>query len=168
MDVQAFARLSKKLAKVPRKKKEEGSSASQPLVDEVLKKAGAPKTPEGEGVSREIVAADASAVAGGSQAGELKRKNVGKGVMPPENKKKKRGEGGKDAPLVIIDEPPTFHPSESTPLEDFDEGTWPRETVQFSFKKGTAIMHGTLDPREFLRGATTPLDRSTLGRFDDE
>ncbi|CAH9126665.1 unnamed protein product [Cuscuta epithymum] len=29
-------------------------------------------------------------------------------------------------------------------------------------------MHGTLDPREFLRGATPPLDRSTLGRFDDE
>ncbi|CAH9138926.1 unnamed protein product, partial [Cuscuta epithymum] len=88
--------------------------------------------------------------------------------MPPENKKKKRGEGGKDAPLVIIDEPPTFQPSESTPLENFDEGAWPRETVQFSFKKGTAIMHGTLDPREFLRGATPPLDRSTLGRFDDE
>ncbi|CAH9114312.1 unnamed protein product [Cuscuta epithymum] len=29
-------------------------------------------------------------------------------------------------------------------------------------------MHGTLDPREFLRGATPPLDRSTLGRFANE
>ncbi|CAH9132616.1 unnamed protein product [Cuscuta epithymum] len=167
MDVQAFARLSKKLAKVPKKKKEEGSS-NQPLVDEVLKKAGASMVPEGEGHPKGAAVMDTVAEAGGSQAGELKRKNTGKGVMPPESKKKKKTEGTKDAPLVITEGPSPFQASESIPLEDFDEGAWPQETVQFSFKKGTAVMHGTLDPREFLRGATPPLDRSTLGRFDDE
>ncbi|CAH9113888.1 unnamed protein product, partial [Cuscuta epithymum] len=29
-------------------------------------------------------------------------------------------------------------------------------------------MHGTLDPREFLKGATPSVDRSTLSRFGDE
>ncbi|CAH9136185.1 unnamed protein product [Cuscuta epithymum] len=166
MDPKAFAKLTKKLAKEPRKKKEEGSSANQPPVDEVLKKAGAPKVPEGGDLSQKPVA-DSGAGAGGSQDGELKRKNAGKGVLPPE-KKKKRGEGGKDAPLVIIDEPPSGKPSDSLPQVDLDEGAWPLEKVQFPIKKGTAIMHGTLDPREFLRGATPSLDRSTLGKFEDE
>ncbi|CAH9107336.1 unnamed protein product [Cuscuta epithymum] len=163
MDPKAFAKLSRKLAKVP-KKKEEASSLQKP-VDEYFKEVEAPKKPEGEEPSKEVAADDADA--GGSQVGELKRKNAGKGVAPPEKKRKGTG-GKKDAPLVILDEPPSFQASESAPLEDFEEGAWPRETVQFSFKKGTAIMHGTLDPREFLRGATPPLDRSTLGRFDDK
>ncbi|CAH9117533.1 unnamed protein product [Cuscuta epithymum] len=165
MDVQAFARLSKKLAKVPKKKE---APSQQKAVDEYFRGDGAPKTAEGEGPSKEVAALDTSADAGAPQVGGLKRKNVGKGVMPPETKKKKRAEGGKDAPLVIIEEPSSFLSSEPAPLEDLDEGPWPQETVQFSFKKGTAIMHGTLDPREFLRGATPPLDRATLGRFDDE
>ncbi|CAH9126585.1 unnamed protein product [Cuscuta epithymum] len=54
------------------------------------------------------------------------------------------------------------------PLPDqVGDGTWPRENVQFSIKKGTAIMHGTLDAKEFLNGATPPLDRSALSRYDD-
>ncbi|CAH9123908.1 unnamed protein product, partial [Cuscuta epithymum] len=48
-----------------------------------------------------------------------------------------------------------------------EDGPWPRENIQFSIKKGTAITHGTLDPMEFLNGATPSLDRSTLGRHDD-
>ncbi|CAH9082529.1 unnamed protein product, partial [Cuscuta epithymum] len=48
-----------------------------------------------------------------------------------------------------------------------EDGPWPRENVQFSIKKGTAILHGTLDPKEFLDGATPSLDRSTLSRYDD-
>ncbi|CAH9123206.1 unnamed protein product, partial [Cuscuta epithymum] len=162
MDVQAFARLSKKLAKVPKKKKEEGGSSNQLLVDDVLKKAGASKTPEAKEPTKEVPAADAGAVAGGSQAGELKRKNAGKGSKPPVTKKLRGAEEGRGAPLVILDKPSSSH------LVDLDEGAWPQETVQFSFKKGTAIVHGTLDPREYLKGATPPLDRSTLGKFEDE
>ncbi|CAH9075505.1 unnamed protein product [Cuscuta epithymum] len=160
MDVQAFARLSKKLAQVPKKKKDEGSS-NQPLVDEVLKKAGAPKVPEGGDPSKKI-AADSGTSAGGSQAGELKRKNTGKGSKPPVTKKQKGADEGKGAPLVILEEPSSSH------LVDLDEGAWPQETVRFSFKRGTAIVHGTLDPREYLKGATPPLDCSTLGKFEDE
>ncbi|CAH9141753.1 unnamed protein product [Cuscuta epithymum] len=160
MDVQAFARLSKKLAKVPKKKKDEGSS-NQPLVDEVLKKAGAPKVPEGGDPSKKT-AADSGTGAGGSQAGELKRKNTGKGSKPPVTKKQRGADEGKGAPLVILEEPSSSH------LVDLDEGAWPQETVRFSFKRGTAIVHGTLDPREYLKGATPPLDRSTLGKFEDE
>ncbi|CAH9106499.1 unnamed protein product [Cuscuta epithymum] len=162
MDVQAFARLSKKLAKVPKKKKEEGSSASQPLVDEVFKKAGASQVPEAKEPPKEIAPADTGAGAGGSQAGELKRKNAGKGSKPPVTKKLRGADEGKGAPLVILEEPSPSH------LVDLEEGAWPQETVQFSFKKGTAIVHGTLDPREYLEGATPPLDRSTLGKFEDE
>ncbi|CAH9138630.1 unnamed protein product [Cuscuta epithymum] len=162
MDVQAFARLSKKLSKVPKKKKEEGPSANQPLVDEVLKKAGASKTPEDKESTKEVPSADAGAGAGGSQVGELKRKNTGKGSKPPVTKKLRGADEVKGAPLVILEEPSSSH------LVDLDEGAWPQETVQFSFKKGTAIVHGTLDPREYLEGATPPLDRSTLGKFEDE
>ncbi|CAH9127365.1 unnamed protein product [Cuscuta epithymum] len=162
MDVQAFARLSKKLSKVPKKKKEEGPSANQPLVDEVLKKAGASKTPEDKESTKEVPAADSGAVAGGSQAGELKRKNAGKGSKPPVTKKLRGADEGKGAPLVNLEEPSPSH------MVDLEEGAWPQETVQFSFKKGTAIVHGTLDPREYLEGATPPLDRSTLGKFEDD
>ncbi|CAH9121112.1 unnamed protein product, partial [Cuscuta epithymum] len=142
MDVQAFARLSKKLAKVPKRKKEEGPSANQPLVDEVLKKAGAYKTPEDKESTKEVPSADAGAGAGGSQVGELKRKNAGKGSKPPVTKKLRGTDEVKGAPLVILEEPSSSH------LVDLDEGAWPQETVQFSFKKGTAIVHGTLDPKE--------------------
>ncbi|CAH9127243.1 unnamed protein product, partial [Cuscuta epithymum] len=162
MDVQAFARLSKKLSKAPKKKKEEGGPSNQLFVDDVLKKAGASKTPETKEPPKEVAAGDTGVGAGGSQAGELKRKNTGKGSKPPVTKKQRGADEGKGAPLVILEEPSPSH------LVDLDEGAWPQETVRFSFKKGTAIVHGTLDPREYLKGATPPLDCSTLGKFEDE
>ncbi|CAH9139530.1 unnamed protein product [Cuscuta epithymum] len=164
MDPKAFAKLTKKLSKEPRKKKEEGSS-SQPQVGAFFEKE---KTLEGQGPLREATTVHAGADAGGSKAGELKRKNAGKGLQPPEKKKAKGDAGQKDTPVVVIDDLPAGQPSASAPLEDLVEGAWPLETVHFPIKKGTAIMHGTLDPREFLKGATPSVDRSTLSRFGDE
>ncbi|CAH9147276.1 unnamed protein product, partial [Cuscuta epithymum] len=164
MDLKAFAKLQKQLAKESKKKKEEGPS-TQKAVDEFFKKPEASNNQEGERPSRIV---DAGVVIEGSNAAELKRKNAEKGTKPPEKKKLKGDAGQKAPPVVIIEELSPSKPSGSLPLENFDEGAWPLETVQFPIKKGTAIIHGTLDPREFLRGATPPLDRSTLGRFDDE
>ncbi|CAH9104884.1 unnamed protein product [Cuscuta epithymum] len=48
------------------------------------------------------------------------------------------------------------------------ELAWPQDHVQFSITKGTAIMHGTLNPREFLTGATPPTDKSVLSRLKDD
>ncbi|CAH9071167.1 unnamed protein product, partial [Cuscuta europaea] len=45
---------------------------------------------------------------------------------------------------------------------------WPQKNVQFSITKGTAIMHGTLSSREFLRGATPSTDNSVLSRQADD
>ncbi|CAH9078401.1 unnamed protein product [Cuscuta epithymum] len=163
MDPKVFAKLSNKLSK-DKKKKAEGSP-KQRAVEEFFPKPEAPRGQEGGGPLKD---ADAGVVAEGSRVPELKRKNAGKGTALPE-KKQKRGDAEQKAPpVVIIDDPPSGKPSVSLPLTDFDEGAWPLEKVQFPIKKGTAIMHGTLDPREFLRGATPPLDRSTLGRFGDE
>ncbi|CAH9071382.1 unnamed protein product [Cuscuta epithymum] len=163
MDPKAFARLSNKLAK-EKKKKAEGPS-NQRAVEEFLQKPDAKKKPEGEGPSKD---AGAGVVTEGSHVPELKRKNTGKGTTLPE-KKQRRGDAEQKAPpVVIIDDHPSDKPSGSLPLADLDEGAWPLEKVQFPIKKGTAILHGTLDPREFLRGATPPLDRTTLGRFGDE
>ncbi|CAH9083382.1 unnamed protein product [Cuscuta europaea] len=44
----------------------------------------------------------------------------------------------------------------------------PRENIQFSLIKGTAIVHGTVDPKEFLRGATPSLDKAALSRLEDD
>ncbi|CAH9101286.1 unnamed protein product [Cuscuta epithymum] len=167
MDPKAFAKLSKQMAKEERRRKE-GSSTKKP-VDSFPKKDGAAKTPEGEGPSKKSApGGDAGSGAGSSQLGELKRKNAGKGVKLPEKKKARGDAGQEDTPVVVIDDPPTIQPSASAPLEDLVEGAWTLETVHFPIKKGTAIMHGTLDPREFLRGATPSVDRSTLSRFGDE
>ncbi|CAH9114474.1 unnamed protein product [Cuscuta europaea] len=57
----------------------------------------------------------------------------------------------------------------SNPLsEQMGEGALPRENVQFSIIKGTAIMHGTVDPKEFLIGATPQLDKAALSRYEDD
>ncbi|CAH9113135.1 unnamed protein product, partial [Cuscuta epithymum] len=105
MDVSNFAALKKKLAKEPKKKKEAGS---QKPVDDFFQKDGASQVPEGEGPSKTD---DAGAGAGGSKGEELKRKNSGKGVAPPENKKQKKGAPGrKDAPIVIVEEQPSLNP----------------------------------------------------------
>ncbi|CAH9070798.1 unnamed protein product, partial [Cuscuta epithymum] len=152
MDPKAFAKLSKQLGK----DKKKNPKATNPA---------APKKQEDE---RPLKNAEAGAVAGGSEAVEFKRKNAGKGVKLPERKKPKGEAGQKDIPVVVIVDPPTNQPSVLTPLEDSVEGDWPLETVHFPIKKGTAVMQGTLDPREFLRGATPSVDRSILSRLEDE
>ncbi|CAH9089059.1 unnamed protein product [Cuscuta epithymum] len=165
MDVSNFAALKKKLAKEPKKKKETGV---QKPVDDFFRKDGAVQVPEGEGPSQAV---DTGAGAGGSKA-EQKRKNSGKGVMPPEKKKKKKGAPEKtDAPVVIVEEHSSSSPSGNVlppPGGQDNSLAWPRDDVQFSITKGTAIMHGTLNPREFLKGATPPTDKSVLSRAKDD
>ncbi|CAH9095942.1 unnamed protein product, partial [Cuscuta epithymum] len=168
MDVSNFAALKKKLAKEPKKKKETGV---QKPVDDFFRKDGAVQVPEGEGPSQAV---DTGAGAGGSKA-EQKRKNSGKGVMPPEKKKKKKKKKGApektDAPVVIVEEHSSSSPSANAPPPPGDQGNnlaWPRDDVQFSITKGTAIMHGTLNPREFLKGATPPTDKSVLSKAKDD
>ncbi|CAH9077438.1 unnamed protein product, partial [Cuscuta epithymum] len=153
MDAKNLAKLKRQLAKADKKKEE---PPKQKPVDQFFQRAEAaqtcedPEPPKGD-------AADAE----GSQALELKRKITGKGVLPPE--KKKKGVADKDVPVLGIEE----RASSESPAQLAD-GTWPRENVQFSVKKGVAIVHGTMDPREFLDGATPPLDRSALGRLGDD
>ncbi|CAH9125819.1 unnamed protein product [Cuscuta epithymum] len=163
MDVSNFAALKKKLAKEPKRKKETGV---QKPVDEFFRKGGDAQVPEGGGPSQ---AADTGAGAGGSKA-EHKRKNAGKGVAPPE-KKKKGGPEKTDAPIVVVEEHSSSSPSQNVlppPGGQDSSLAWPRDDVQFSITKGTAIMHGTLNPREFLKGATPPTDKSVLSRAKDD
>ncbi|CAH9094825.1 unnamed protein product [Cuscuta epithymum] len=161
MDLKAFTKLSKQLAK-ERKKKDEGPSTQQ-HVDAFFKKDKEAEGQVKEGTSKRDAAADADTDAGGSRPEELKRKNTGKGIKPPEKKKKMNGAADKkEAPVFIVEE----HPPSELP-GGTSEVPWPRESVEFSIAKGTAIMHGTLDPREFLWGATPPTDKSVLSRQKD-
>ncbi|CAH9147163.1 unnamed protein product [Cuscuta epithymum] len=148
MDPKAFAKLSKQLAR--EKKKDEGLP-TQRVVDEFFKKPEGAKSRNGEGPSQ-------ATVDEGSKAVELKRKNAGKGSKPPE-KKQKKGDAEQDAPVITVEE----NSSSEAPAQKVGVA-WPTEDVNFSVKKGCAIMHGTLDPREFLRGTTPPTDKSVLSR----
>ncbi|CAH9104646.1 unnamed protein product [Cuscuta epithymum] len=153
MDVRSFAHLKKKLTREPSKKKETGV---QKPVDGFFKKDGAAQVPEGEGPSKNAVA--------GTDAEELKKKRAGKGTVLPEGKKQRKGATEeKSAPVVIVEEHSSSEVSGQTA-----EMSWPQENVQFSIPKGTAIMHGTLSPREFLKGATPPTDKSVLSRAKDD
>ncbi|CAH9147277.1 unnamed protein product [Cuscuta epithymum] len=162
MDAKNFARLKKQLAKEP-KKKEAGSHKP---VDEFFRKdeaaqaqiAGTPSkdAPEAGAIKTEVA----------------KRKAPGKGVVP-EGKKVKKSVSAKGEPVVLSE----GHSSSGTPVVIATanapsgrgaELTWPTENVQFSITKGTAIMHGTLNPREFLNGATPPTDKSVLSRMKDD
>ncbi|CAH9077984.1 unnamed protein product, partial [Cuscuta epithymum] len=149
MDPKAFAKLSKQLAM--EKKKDEGPP-TQRIVDEFFKKPEAVKNHEGEGPSK---AADEE----GSKVAELKRKNAGKGTKPPEKKQKKGAVEQKEAPIVIVEE----HSSSEAPAQKVGVA-WLTENINFSVKKKSAIMHGTLDPKEFLRGAIPLTDKSVLSR----
>ncbi|CAH9111510.1 unnamed protein product [Cuscuta europaea] len=160
MDVRNFANLKKKLAKEPNKKE----TGTQKPVDEFFQR--------DEGPSSAIPAAVGGAEAGGDGIAATKRKAVGKTVVPA-GKKLKKGDAGKKAPpVLIVDEHSSSEPSvvaATTPSKPLSvEVGIPRENVQFSLVKGTAIMHGTVDPREFLKGATPELDRAFLSRLDDE
>ncbi|CAH9085667.1 unnamed protein product, partial [Cuscuta epithymum] len=165
MDAKNFAKLKKQLAKEPKKKKEGGPSQQRP-VEDFFPKGEAVKDQGAEGASQVVVGG-----AGALKIETAKRKAPEKGVEAP-GKKVKKAVGAKGAPVVISE----GHSSSSTPLvfvaaaplpDQMEDGPWPRENVQFSIKKGTAILHGTLDPKEFLDGATPSLDRSTLSRYDD-
>ncbi|CAH9085177.1 unnamed protein product [Cuscuta europaea] len=143
MDLNAFANLKKQKAKVPGQKE---PAKHKPLGE--TKKGG---EPSGEAA---------------------KRKAAGKAPVP-EGKKQKKGDAGKKAPLVlVVDEHSASEPSALTapcpPSGKGGEVSLPREDIQFSLPKGSAITHGTVDPREFLGGATPALDRRALGKLDDE
>ncbi|CAH9093792.1 unnamed protein product [Cuscuta europaea] len=154
MDPRAFAKLCKQLVKEEKRKKE-GPSTQKPI-DSFFKKNQVEEDP-----SKKI---DASAEeVGGSKAEELKRKNAGKGIKPPEKKKLKGAINQKEALVVIMEE----HSSSEAPVQGAAV-SWPLENVNFSVKKGSAIMHGTLDPREFLRGATPPTDKLVLSRHKED
>ncbi|CAH9083682.1 unnamed protein product [Cuscuta europaea] len=149
MDVRNFAGLLKKSTK-DQKKKETGTHNP---VDEFF--------PRDDGPSD--VPVDVAAAA-------TERKAVGKGVAPI-GKKPKEGETGKKAPpVLIVDEHSTSEPlvmattvASNPPSRDF-----PQETVQFSLVKGTAVMHDTVEPKAFLRGITSEMDRAALGTYDDD
>ncbi|CAH9057961.1 unnamed protein product [Cuscuta europaea] len=143
MDLNAFANLKKQKVKVPSQKE---PVKQKPLGE--MKKGG---EPSGEAA---------------------KRKAAGKAPIP-EGKKQRKGDAGKKAPLVVVvDEHSASEPSAPTapcpPSGKGGEVSLPREDIQFSLPKGSAITHGTVDPREFLGGATPALDRRALGKLDDE
>ncbi|CAH9116336.1 unnamed protein product [Cuscuta europaea] len=154
MDARNRVKLKRQLAKEGQKKE---APAQQRAVDEIFPKAGAADE------AKEVGPVVETAV-GGSPGLELKRKRLGKDPAQPEEKKKKKGPPElKEAPVVIVDE--------SSPPKPSGQGTgltWPQDKVQFSITKGTAIMHGTLNPKEFLRRATPPTDKSVLSRHADD
>ncbi|CAH9082472.1 unnamed protein product [Cuscuta europaea] len=55
----------------------------------------------------------------------------------------------------------------STAPSGFPLGNVPRETLQLSLVKGSAVTHGTVEPKAFLLGMTSELDRAALGKYDD-
>ncbi|CAH9111614.1 unnamed protein product [Cuscuta europaea] len=103
----------------------------------------------------------------GGDVAATKRKASGKGKAP-EGKKPKQGDAKEeDPPVVIVDEHPMETVAPSPPQAQEDGGGLPREDISFSLLKGTAIVHGNVDLREFLQGVTPPLDKGALGRLDD-
>ncbi|CAH9075155.1 unnamed protein product [Cuscuta europaea] len=147
MDLNAFAALKKQKAKVPGQKE---PSKQKPL-GEFSKKGSEP--------SEEAA----------------KRKAADKAPIP-EGKRQKKGDAGQKAPpVVVVDEHSTSEPcaqmmttASHLPSGQGGEVSLPREDIRFSLPKGAAITHGTVDPREFLGGATPALDRKALGKLDDE
>ncbi|CAH9116037.1 unnamed protein product [Cuscuta europaea] len=156
MDARNLVKLKRQLAREEQKKE---APAQQRAVDEIFPKAGAAEEAKEAGPVSE-------AAVGGSPGLELKRKRHGKDPAQPEGKKKKKKKGApesKEAPVVVVEESSPPKPSgQATDL------TWPLDKVQFSITKETAIMHGTLNPKEFLRGATPPTDKSVLSRQADD
>ncbi|CAH9098253.1 unnamed protein product [Cuscuta epithymum] len=171
MDVKAYAALKKKAAKDPKKK--DGPSQQKP-VDEFFKKGEAPQTQGREEPSGNAAPVVTGVNAGSSQAEELKRKRSGKGVSLPEKKQKKvEIAPGKDAPLVVVDDQPSSPEPQmgwvTTLRSPADpETTWPREEVHFPLKKGNAVMLGSLDPLEFMRGVIPSKDRLVLSKYEDD
>ncbi|CAH9099416.1 unnamed protein product [Cuscuta europaea] len=147
MDLNAFAALKKQKAKAPGQK----DPTKQKPLGEFLKKGSEPSEEAG------------------------KRKAAGKAPIL-EGKRQKKGDAGKKAPpVVVVDEHSVSEPSAQMattaprlPSGQGGEAGLPREDIRFSLPKGATITHGTVDPREFLGGATPALDRRALGKLDDE
>ncbi|CAH9097656.1 unnamed protein product [Cuscuta europaea] len=162
MDARNLSKLKKQLAKENKKK---DAPVQQMAVDDIFPRVG---TADGakETVPEVKAAADdnVGSTAEGSPVEELKRKRAGKAAVPSEGKKQKKGGLGiKEAPVVIVEE----HSSSEPPVQA-PGMAWPQDNVQFSITKGTTIMHATLNPREFLRGATPPTDKFVLSRQADD
>ncbi|CAH9066134.1 unnamed protein product [Cuscuta europaea] len=126
-------------------------------------------------------AGDAHAAVGtrGSKAeAAVKKKRSDKGVEPPTKKQKAAGgavEGA--APLIVIDDTPAADGplSSVTPKalvnpspERSVSSLLPREIRQLSFAPGASLMHGTAEPRAFLRGITSKMDREVFETYDDD
>ncbi|CAH9083570.1 unnamed protein product, partial [Cuscuta europaea] len=146
MDLKNFADFMKKSTKEPEKK---DRGVQKPL-DALPKKVGEPSA---------TAPADAAA----------KRKPIGKGPGP-KGKKPRRGDAEKKGSLVVVvgevSASGLHVVAETTasgpPSAQRGEGGLPREDIPSS------LLRGTVDPVEFLRGATPSFDRAALGRLEDE
>ncbi|CAH9050489.1 unnamed protein product [Cuscuta europaea] len=110
---------------------------------------------------------------GASQAdAAAKKKRGGKGVEPLAKKQKIVGDvTDKAAPVVIIEDHSSPEPSvvtAVTALTDLPPGDFPRETQQLSLAPGASVMHGSAEPKAFLRGITSVMDKAALSTYDDE
>ncbi|CAH9102649.1 unnamed protein product [Cuscuta europaea] len=105
----------------------------------------------------------------GVAEGATKKKKGGKVVEPPT--KKQRGTVAQDAPLVIIEDRPSPDPPVDAavtaqinpPLRNP-----PREILQLSLAPGASVLHGSAEPKAFLRGMTSVMDKAALSTYDDE
>ncbi|CAH9081420.1 unnamed protein product, partial [Cuscuta europaea] len=110
--------------------------------------------------------AHAAVGTGGSKAeAAVKKKRSDKGVEPP-TKKQKAAVGAVEgaAPLIVIDDAP----GADGPLASVTPEEAPREIRQLSFSPGASLMHGTAEPRAFLRGITSKMDREVFETYDDD
>ncbi|CAH9104510.1 unnamed protein product [Cuscuta europaea] len=112
-------------------------------------------------------------IGGSKPEAAVKKKRNDKGVEPPTKKQKAAGgavEGS--GPLIVIDDTPAADgPLASvTPkaLVNPSPEELPREIRQLSFAPGASLMHGTAEPRAFLRGITSKMDREVFETYDDD
>ncbi|CAH9060125.1 unnamed protein product [Cuscuta europaea] len=104
--------------------------------------------------------------------GGTKKKKGSKGVEPPAKKQKGPGDvAEKAAPLVIIEDHSSPEPPVVTVViaqTDLPLGNFPRETLQLSLARGASVMHDSAEPKAFLRGITSVMDKAALATYDDE
>ncbi|CAH9119774.1 unnamed protein product [Cuscuta europaea] len=106
---------------------------------------------------------------GGSKAeAAAKKKRGDKGVEPPTKKQKGAvGAVGGAASLVIIDDMPAVDGPLAS-VSPKDPVNPPREIRQLSFAPGASLMHGTAEPKAFLRGITSKMDKEVFETYDDD
>ncbi|CAH9091340.1 unnamed protein product [Cuscuta europaea] len=143
--------------------KEKGPSGQKP-VDALFPKVTEPSAGD----------AHAAVGTGGSKAeAAAKKKRSDKGVEPPTKKQKGAvGAVGEAAPLIVIDDMPAVdEPLASVPPKDPvnpPRAESPREIRQLSFAPGASLMHGTAEPKAFLRDITSKMDREVFETYDDD